>query len=74
MPRLSLEALLGLLLGIAVPFLDHLHVRDPVIVWGLFVLALAFISDSIIRSEAPTNRKAIGMVVTMAAFLVQSGC
>jgi hypothetical protein len=51
MSRLSFEATLGLVFEVIVGILDHLHVRDPLIIWGLFVVGLLLIIDSIIRGE-----------------------
>lgn len=51
MPRLSIEATIGIGLEIVLGILDHLHVKEPLIVWGLFALGFLLISDSILRSE-----------------------
>lgn len=51
MVKLSTEATVGLLFEVAVGLLDHLHVQEPLIIWGLFLVGLALIADSIIRGE-----------------------
>ncbi|MGB0117777.1 MAG: hypothetical protein WBP73_13280 [Terriglobales bacterium] len=49
--KLSGEATIGLLFEVLVGILDHLHVREPFIIWGLFAVGLVLIGDSIVRGE-----------------------
>ncbi|MGA8153599.1 MAG: hypothetical protein WB952_21790 [Terriglobales bacterium] len=61
MTKLSTEATIGLAFEIILAILDHLHVKEPIIIWGLFVVGLVLIGDSISRgewAEKITNRKA----------------
>lgn len=51
MIKLSGEATIGLFFEVLVGILDHLHVREPYIIWGLFAAGLFLIGDSIIRGE-----------------------
>jgi hypothetical protein len=51
MVKLSGEATIGLFFEVLVGILDHLHVREPFIIWGLFAVGLILIGDSIIRGE-----------------------
>lgn len=51
MIKLSGEATIGLVFEVLVGILDHLHVREPYIIWGLFVFGLILIGDSIVRGE-----------------------
>jgi hypothetical protein len=74
MPKISFEGTLGLVLEIALGILDHLHVREPLIVWSLFLFGLFLISDAVIRSDwaargkSPTQRGFLGMVPVIVAF------
>ena len=45
--ELSGEAAVVLLLEIILAILDRLHVREPVVIWGLFPLGFALILDSV---------------------------
>lgn len=51
MIRLSLEATLGIALEIAIGILDHLHIREPWIIWGLFAAGLVLIADAVLRGD-----------------------
>lgn len=51
MTKLSTEATIGLALECGLAILERLHVREPLIIWGLFVMGLLLIFDSIIRGE-----------------------
>lgn len=82
MPKISLEGTIGLILEVALGILDHLHVQEPFIVWGLFLLGLGLISDAIIRSDwvcnletigARNKRRALGMVPVLIAFALFGG-
>lgn len=77
--RLPLEGLIGLLLEIGVTILGHLHIGEPLIIWGLFLLGLGLISDWVIRSWAPSRperrnirqRRLVGMLpVTVVAIIL----
>lgn len=66
MPKLSWEALVGIVLEIVVEILNELHVREPVIVWGLFIVGLVLLLDAIVRSNWRKRRKFIGVVAMLA--------
>jgi hypothetical protein len=51
MPKISWEGTVGLLLEITVGILDHLHIAEPQIIWGLFALGFVLLSDAVIRSD-----------------------
>ena len=55
MPRLSIEATIGLLFEVVVGILDHLHVREPIIIWGLFAVGLILIADTVARGDWATK-------------------
>jgi hypothetical protein len=67
------------MLEIVLAILDHLHIREPLIVWGLFILGLILISDSILRSDwartptekaARTKRRTYGMLPVVILFSI----
>jgi hypothetical protein len=66
--KLSIEGTVGLLFEVVLGILDHLHVREPVVVWGLFIVGLLLISDSIIRSKFRKAGKIVGMAIVALAF------
>jgi hypothetical protein len=79
MPKISGEGTLGLALEILLAILDHLHIREPLLIWGLFLVGLILISDSILRSDwasKPTEkatrikRRAFGIILVLGAFAI----
>jgi len=78
MSKLSTEATFGLGFEVLLAILDHLHVREPVLIWGLFVFGLVLICDSILRGEwaeritdqrKRRKRRALWMLVAIVVFL-----
>jgi hypothetical protein len=78
MPRLSVEATIGLGFEIVLAILEHLHVREPIIIWGLFFVGLLLIGDSIVRGEwaqkivdnrSRKKRRAFYLALTMVCFI-----
>jgi hypothetical protein len=77
MVKLSTKATFGLLFEVVVGILDHLHVREPLLIWGLFAFGLILLSDSIARGEwadkiddpkkRRTHRIAYGVLTILAA-------
>ncbi len=68
MPRISVEGTIGLVLEVVLGILDHLHVREPIIVWGLFAVGLILISDSILRSEWASKAEAKAVRIKRRVF------
>jgi len=75
MPKISIEATFGLLFEVAVGILDHLHIGERWIIWGLFAFGLVLLSDSVIRSDWVKNqslpktrlkRRILGMLPVVA--------
>jgi hypothetical protein len=57
--KLSTEAKIGIGFEITLAILDRIKIRDPYVLWGLFLAGFALLADSIIRSEwarQPTER------------------
>lgn len=77
MPKISREGTVGLLFEVTLAILDHLHVREPLIIWGLFVVGFLLISDATIRSDWATRRhdpkttrkrRSLGMLIVLLVF------
>jgi hypothetical protein len=55
MARFSTEATIGLTAEVGLAILERLHIREPLLIWGLFVGGLLLVFDSIIRGEWAEN-------------------
>jgi hypothetical protein len=51
MPKLSVEGTIGLLFEVLVVLLEHLHFREPFIIWSLFVVGFLLIFDVAARGH-----------------------
>jgi hypothetical protein len=69
MSRQSYVGYLGLSLAVVVPFLEHLHVRDPWMVWGLFIVGFTLVSDWVIHLDSSATRKIVAVAGMLAGFL-----
>lgn len=76
-PKFSIEGVVGIVLEIFVGILDHLHIREAYVVWALFFVGLALITDAVLRgnwaSKGTTKdvriaRRALGMVPIVIIF------
>ena len=60
MPKLSIEGTVGILFEISVVILEHLHIGEPLFIWGLFFVGFALVSDALLRSDwarAPKEKR-----------------
>ena len=53
---ISIEGTFGLVVEVVLALLEHLHIKEPLIIWGLFIFGLALVVHAVIRYSG-TNRR-----------------
>jgi hypothetical protein len=65
---ISLEGTLGIFVEIVLAIMEHLHVREPLIIWGLFVLGILLIIHATIRYLTTNRKRLLGMIPVVIVF------
>jgi hypothetical protein len=71
MPKLSYEALLGVVIALIVVVLDQAGVKNPFVLWIAFTIALGLCMDAAIRSEWGKRKKiwsSVGILLSFSLF------
>ncbi len=65
---ISIEGTFGLVVEVVLALLEHLHIKEPLIIWGLFIFGLALVVHAVIRYSGTNRRRFLRMIPVALLF------